>query len=234
VTGGGPGDGGAAASARLETDQVRLRALDAGDLDWLRRAETDAQLAFRWRLHGAHPSPMEYADQVWAGTLALFVVEAQPSADRPDGGLLGLVSAYQPDHRNGHCRVAAARLDPAGSADALFLGGVALFLDYLFQGWSFRKVYLETPEFNVGQFRSAIDRGVMRVEARLEEFVYLDGSYWDVLFLAVGREAWGRFGQTALGCRLLAKPAPALDLVDCTPVGTALLDDLVLVPGLDR
>ena len=186
----------------LSDERVRLRALGPDDLDWLRAAETGAWLSFRWRLHGAHPHPQEYAEQIWAGTLALFVAESATDA-RP----LGILSAYQPDHRNGHCRVAAARLESSGSADALFLAGLTMFFDYLFSGWPFRKLYLETPEFNIAQFRSALDRGVLQLEGRLREYVFLADRYWDVLFLSVSRQSWAEFRTTTLGRRLVGAAA---------------------------
>ena len=182
----------------LGTGAVRLRALGPQDLDWLRAAETGEFLAFRWRLHGAHPSPGEFVEQLWRGALALFVVERA-------GTPVGVLSAYQADHRNGHCRVAAARLDPDGSMDTSFMSGFGLFLEYLFAGWPFRKLYLETPEFNLGQFASAVDRGIFRVEARLEEFVFLADRYWDVLFLSVDRDSWTAFKATPAGRHLLAR-----------------------------
>lgn len=182
----------------LSNGQVRLRALDAGDLPWLRAAETDELLAFRWRLRGTHPSPQEFVEQIWQGVLALFVVERAG-----DGAPIGVLSAYQPDHRNGHCRVAAARLEPADSMDTSFMSGMALFFDYLFGGWPFRKLYFETPEFNLSQFASAVDRGLLRVEARLTEFMFLADRYWDMLFLSVDRPNWSEFRESPAGRHLL-------------------------------
>ena len=192
----------------LGNGHVRLRALGPHDLDWVRAAETDEFLAFRWRLRGGHPSPHDYVDQIWTGALAVFVVE-----QATDGRPIGIVSAYQADHRNGHCRVAAARLHPDGSMDTSFMAGVALFFEYLFTGWPLRKLYLETPEYNIGQFASAVDRGLLRVEARLEEFVFLADRYWDMLFLSVSRDSWSAFRATATGRHLLRRPVDLAGLV---------------------
>lgn len=182
----------------LSNGHVRLRALDVADLDWLRAAETDELLAFRWRLRGGHPSPNDFVDQLWHGLLVMFVVEKVD-----DGAPVGILSAYQADQRNGHCRVAGARLSLDGSMDSSFLAGLAIFLDYLFGGWPFRKLYLETPEFNLPQFASAVDRGILEIEARLAEFVFLADRYWDVLFLAVSREKWAELRESVLGRYLL-------------------------------
>ncbi|GAA1295813.1 hypothetical protein [Saccharothrix xinjiangensis] len=187
-----------AGTPALSNGHVRLRALGLADLDWLRAAETDELLAFRWRLRGGHPSPHDFVDQLWAGLLVMFVVERVGDAEP-----IGVLSAYQADQRNGHCRVAGARLALDGSMDTSFLAGLALFFDYLFGGWPFRKLYLETPEFNLPQFASAVERGFLVPEARLTEFVFLADRYWDVLFLAVTRESWASARTSAVGRHLL-------------------------------
>jgi hypothetical protein len=181
---------------RLGNGSVRLRALGMEDLDWLRAAETDELLAFRWRLRGGHPSPQEFVDQLWGGLLVMFVVEKH---EQP----IGILSAYQADQRNGHCRVAGARLNLDGSMDSSFLAGLALFFDYLFGGWPFRKLYLETPEFNLQQFASAVDRGFLHAEATLKDFVFLADRYWDVVFLSVTRDMWAAVRSSAVGRHLL-------------------------------
>ncbi|WP_153278485.1 hypothetical protein [Saccharothrix syringae] len=168
------------------------------DLDWLRAAETDELPAFRWRLRGGHPSPHDFIDQLWNGLLVMFVVEKAGDATP-----IGLLSAYQADQRNGHCRVAGARLTLDGSMDNSFLAGLALFFDYLFGGWPFRKLYLETPEFNLPRFASAVDRGFLVAEARPTAFVFLADRYWDVLFRSVTRESWASTRTSAPGRYLL-------------------------------
>src|SRR5687767_10077295 len=102
----------------LSNGHIRLRAISVEDLDWLRAAEADKSQPFRWRLHGGHPSPYDYVDQLWNGLLALFVVEKVD-----DRLAVGILSAYHADHRDGHCRIAGARLGADGSMDTSFLSG---------------------------------------------------------------------------------------------------------------
>jgi hypothetical protein len=182
----------------LHNGHVRLRPLAVEDLDWLRAVETGEFLAFRWRLHGGHPSPHDFVDQLWHGLLVMFVVERVS-----DGSVVGVLSAYHADHRNGLCRVGGARLVRNDSLDTAFLAGLAMLFDYLFDGWPFRKLYLETPEFNLPQFASAVERGVLVVEARLTEAVFLVDRYWDALFLSVSREMWLTMRSSVLGRYLL-------------------------------
>lgn len=178
-------DNGVARMPALTNGRISLRALSVEDLDWLRAAETSEFLAFRWRLRGGHPNPNDFVDQLWSGLIALFVIE-----QAGEGEPVGILSAYQADQRNGHCRVAGARLRANASLDSSFMSGLVLFFDYLFGGWPFRKLYLESPEFCLAQFRSAVACGYLTEEARLTEFVFLDDRYWDVVFLSVTRDAW--------------------------------------------
>lgn len=152
----------------------------------LRNLELSEELAFRWRHGGAHPSPDQYAASVWMDVLCNFLVFDSSSGA---GDPVGLVSAYQPDHANGHCRVAAARFIPSATAGRHVLRGAMLLLDHLFRGWPFRKVYFEVPEYNLPQFSSGIG-SLLTEEARLDDYLYLDGRYWSMCFLAITREHW--------------------------------------------
>jgi RimJ/RimL family protein N-acetyltransferase len=67
--------------------------------------------------------------------------------------------------------------------------GCALFFDYVFACWPFRKLYLELPEYNVPQVRSGIGT-YFRLEGRLRAHSYLTGRYSDELILALYRDDW--------------------------------------------
>jgi len=68
--------------------------------------------------------------------------------------------------------------------------GMALFLQYVFTCWNFRKLYAEFPEFNLPLFESALRRGYCQLEGRLREHVYFGRRYWDLLTVAVYRDVW--------------------------------------------
>jgi len=50
------------------------------------------------------------------------------------------------------------------------------------------------PEFNVGQFQSAIARGLLREEGRLVGHRYMDDRYWDQILYAIYRGEAQRYG----------------------------------------
>jgi hypothetical protein len=171
--------------AKLVGRGVQLVPLGAEHLPGLRTLELSSELAFRWRHSGQHLSPAEYADAAWHDVLCAFLV-FDGAAER---GPRGIVTAYQADHVNGHCRVAAARFGPADTPAFAVVRGMTLLFEYLFKGWPFRKLYLEVPEYNLSQIAS-ITEDLCPEEGRLASYCYLDGRYWDWIFLSVSRERW--------------------------------------------
>lgn len=138
--------------ARLRSRGTTLVPLAPEHLAGLRNLELAQGTAFRWRHGGAHPSPDEFAVGAWTDVLCTFLV----FGDRA-GEPRGIVSAYAPDHVNGHCRVGSARFGDSAGPSPTFARGVFLLFDYLFCGWPFRKLYLEVPQFNLDQFGSLTD-----------------------------------------------------------------------------
>lgn len=173
------------ADPKLEARGVRLVPLAPEHLSGLRALELSTELAFRWRHAGAHTSPEQYAASSWNDLLCSFLVFNPADLSSPRG----IVSAYQADHANGHCRVAAARFGPSERPALTVMRALVLLFDYLFAGWRFRKLYFEVPAYNLPQFRSAVGQ-VLVEEGRLNDYVYLNGEYWDWVFLALTRERW--------------------------------------------
>jgi len=107
-----------------------------------------------------------------------------------DRSRVGLVTAYRANHEDGHALVAGIRFDPYSRSPSMIIG-IGMFIDYLFACWSFRKLYMEVPEYNYRQFASGLGR-VFTLEARLRDHYYLDGERWDQLTLAIYRDTWNR------------------------------------------
>lgn len=172
--------------ARLTGRYVRLRAIEPEDYRSLRQAETASPLALRWRLGGASVPPELYPDSLWNSVLAGFLY--QPPSGPPGAGL---ITAYSADERHGFCYVAAAQLEDFGSPlrNALCtVEAVTIMIDYLFQGWPFRKIYFECADYNTDQFDSFLKRCTH--EGTLRDHLYLDGRYWDLGTWAVWRDQW--------------------------------------------
>ncbi len=143
----------------------------------------------RYRLRGATPSPESFRQALWERVLAQFVVVC-------DGKIIGLVSAFQPDFRNGHAHIAVvARPDaPPGTG----MEGVSLLIEHLFAEFDLRKVYAEVMAPNAGAFGSGVGR-VFVVEGRLTGHEYLEGEYHDMLVMAISRERWAENVDRLLG-----------------------------------
>lgn len=175
----------------LRGPRISLRAVEPRDYAELRRVELSGQLAFRWRHHGTHEPPEVYASSLWADVLFNFL------AFRTDNGEpFGIVSGYRPDMVGGHLCLAAARFERGVGLSTEMVAAVAIAIDYAFIGWPFRKVYLETPEYNLGQFLRDGRQSPFEVEARLREHVFLSGSYWDLVILSVSRNRWSEIADT--------------------------------------
>jgi RimJ/RimL family protein N-acetyltransferase len=175
----GPAGLSVAPSVPLAGRRVRLRAVLASDYDFLFQLAVDERTAPHWRYRGAPPRPEAFIGELWDGVLTQFIVERKDQRER-----LGLVTAYEPLARDGHCKIAAifrpdTRIWP--------LEAVFLFVNYLFAEFGFRKLYGEVIEYNLDAFASAIGRW-LETEGVLRGHELHAGRYWDVHILALWRE----------------------------------------------
>ena len=183
VGGGGP----AAHSPSLEGSRVYLRPVTEADYGFLFALSTDEATGYRWRFRGETPSPEGFTHAIWHNTIAQFIVCSNAS-DEPVGHVVGFNANMR--HRHAHVAM-VVRPDRAGRSWAL--EGAALFIDYLFANWDFRKLYAEVVDFNLAQFASITDLPAFAVEGRLTEHEYYGERYWDVVVVALRREGWQEF-----------------------------------------
>ena len=172
----------------LEGRRTRLRTLVPADYDYLYALATNEQISHRWQYRGATPSPEAFAQALWRNCLAQFIVEHKETRQR-----IGHVTAYDASERHGWCRIAVA-IDPALSHQGWALESFALFFNYLFTTWNFRKLYGEMLEPAYADMASGANRW-FRVEGRLHEHEWYDGRYWDLILLALHRDDWDREGR---------------------------------------
>lgn len=169
----------------LSSGAVRLRVVEPRDLEALYRLVSSEDLAYRWRYRGSTPSPDDFRRDLWKDTLAQFVVETTPKQE-----LVGLVSAYHANHRNQTAYLSLIATPEFGQTGVLMIAA-ELFVSFVFQNWNFRKLYSETLEFNLVQFKSAFgDRGPFREEGRLRDYEFFDGRFWDLIISSVDRGTW--------------------------------------------
>lgn len=167
-----PGDVGAA---------PRLVPLTAADEAAAFRLFTEGDALVRYRLRAHTPSPEEFHRFLWDRVEAQYLVA---SGDQ----VIGLVSAFEADHRNRHAHVAAV-----SAAGWVGSGAVAwamtTFVTGLFRDFDFRKLYAEVLASNLERFWSGTGQR-FHLEGRLAGHEYVDGRHEDLLVLAAYAEDW--------------------------------------------
>jgi hypothetical protein len=176
---------------------VRLRPVTPRDYELIQALELGTDLAFRWRFRGSTPSPEQWAQTLWRGVIAQYLV-VSPGQERPSG----LVLAYNANFQDQYAYVAVARFEAQKRSPVMMLG-FGMFIHYVFTCWPFRKLYLESSAYNYDQFASGVGR-YFEVEGRLRSHSFFGGQYWDQLTLAIYREPWMELGK-----RLIAVESPA-------------------------
>src|SRR5262249_7435820 len=131
---------------------VGLRPIMPSDYALLQMLETNGEVGARWRFRGQTMSPEQWSATLWQGVLAQFLVFAH-GQELP----IGMVKAYRASFQDRTAYIGGLRFD-VGEESALMMRGFALFIEYVFRCFDFRKLYLESPSYNVGQFASGIGR----------------------------------------------------------------------------
>jgi hypothetical protein len=105
-----------------------------------------------WRFRDHVPPLPDFIEGLWHGVLLQTVICAGPSSE-----VMGLVSAYNADFRNGTCELALVQRPDVGHR-GLALVGASQFLDGLFANWPFRYVIVEVYGPSFGSLASALER----------------------------------------------------------------------------
>ena len=170
---------------------IFLKPIQVDDYALIQAAEMHPLIAQQWRFRGHTPSPEAWANALWSGVFAQFLVVERQTSNR-----LGLVMAYRHDAQNGLAHVGATSFSPDTKSPGVMLG-LFMFFEYLFWTWPLRKLYFEVPEYNVSQFGSAIGR-LVEIEGRFREHSFFGGKYWDEFILSLTRSKWDRIGPRLL------------------------------------
>lgn len=181
------------AISEMRTRSIKLRPIQAADMQELYASALDPRWSFKWRFRGLTPSFQEFSNALYAGSLCQFVVERLS-----DRRALGLVSCYNARHDAGFAYIAFTRTAPPGNKpNSEMMEAGYLLISFVFQNWDFRKLYAEVPGFNWGQFERATNT-FFHVEGVLKDHDYFDGKYWDHRLLAIYRTEWVAIGRTLL------------------------------------
>ncbi len=172
------------AGALLRGPTYELRPIEPAMMGFLYQLATSSEVGYRWRFRGAVPNYETFEASFWQGTLCQFV-----AVDRSSSQPCGHVVCYNPEMAHGYASVAAVFL-PEQVGTGAPLHCVGSFVRYVFTVWPMRKLYLEVPSFNLGQFADGRGR-LFEEEGRLAEHDYYAGRYWDRHVLAVYRHHVG-------------------------------------------
>lgn len=105
--------------------------------------------------------------------------------DCKSGEYVGFLVSYGYAFNDGHIRVMAYIEKKYRSCG---YGGLAMlrFLHVLFQFYNIRKIYTEVYEFNDDSLKAHLGAG-FEEEARLKEYRYYDGRFWDFITFSIDR-----------------------------------------------
>jgi RimJ/RimL family protein N-acetyltransferase/acyl carrier protein len=193
--------------------RVGLRGIDPTDYDFLYHLATDPERSWRWRFRGATPSPERFVQELYGGVLTQFIAEALDTREP-----LGHLVAYDARIDDGTCHFAILGT-PRAESTGLLIEATILFLGYLFDTSSFRKLYAEIPAFTMPAIASSVS--FLTEEGRLREYAYYGGRYWDTHILAVSRDEWAEVASRAQ--RFLRRGAVG-DRTGCPPDFESFVD----------
>jgi acyl carrier protein/RimJ/RimL family protein N-acetyltransferase len=203
----------------LRARHVYLKPVTPSDYPFLQMLELAGELAPRWRHRGATPNPDQWAQTLWTGVLAQFMVVGV-TTNKP----IGRVVIYQPNFQDRYAYFAALRFEPNDRSPIMMLG-ISLFLRYVFTYWDFDKLYMEVPEYNLPQFASGLGR-FFEIEGRLRGHFRVGGRSWDQLILALYRETAVKEGarlRLDRGQRSVITPETTVD--GSVPSATSIVPD---------
>jgi RimJ/RimL family protein N-acetyltransferase len=181
-------EGHAFRQGRYESADVRLRPLAEDDIAAIYFASLDPDSAHRWRYRGRTPSPEAFRQSLFTDAiLAQFMVENRSDPEHA----VGLVSGYNADLVSGHCYIALLRTDGAlrrPQSAGLMVEGAILFIQYVFDHFELKKIYVEVPEYNQSLIQGA--DAVFKKEGDLRDHYVYRGRSWAQYLYACYREDW--------------------------------------------
>lgn len=176
--------------------QYFLRPLLSSDTDWLYSLSISAGTS--WRYAARTPSPTEFFQQLWSGIHAQFMV-CERSTERS----VGLVGTYRLNLEASHVHMFAVGTSSAPSAA---IEGAGLLVEWVFGEMDLDKIWFEATELSFRAFAS-FER-FCTVEARLANYAYAQGRFFDLIIMSLTRSQWEEL-RPVLDTRLAARPRSA-------------------------
>lgn len=174
-------------------ESVVLRAVTRQDfatfLGW-RSQLTDMRV---WTAPTSVPSLEQFTpemDLIIRQSLLLLVTTKE------DGQAIGFVQAYNMNQVDGWCFL-AVYFAPEFRRQRYGAEAFLPFVDYLFRHFNLHKIYMEMQEFNMAFYQAAIETGAFVEEGRFRDHTRYDGRYWDMVRVALYRDAWNNIRDWA-------------------------------------
>ena len=171
--------------ATLTSANVRLRTLTPADFGPLYEAATAPSSGARWRFRGKTPSPEMFQATLFDNVLAQFVVAGRNRSD-----CIGLVVAYNPDLACGHAAFGFYRVNCPSAPRGAMMEGAGLFIQYCFDSWPLRKIFIELPSYNGFLIETLVRLGVVKHEGKLCDYYFHNGKYCDLEHYSIARTTW--------------------------------------------
>lgn len=176
----------AAMGVPLSGVRTRLAPMTDAHVEDLHAIATSGPAIGEWPCLGKNLSVVEFYRELWAAGSMHFAIERTDS-----DAVIGLVHAVEPNFRNLTVGI-GMMLAPDLWRSGWPLEAVVTYVDYLFVGWRFRKLYFRVSGSGVERIGSAIGLVLERECVQRDHFVLAQGATDDLYTLALQREVWER------------------------------------------
>jgi acyl carrier protein len=168
----------------LFSKRLRLREIAPADYGFLYHLATEPDSAYRYRFRAGLPSFEEYFSGFRHANVFMNLLIVSADEEAPQGTIM----CYQADFRNRHAYL-AMQMRPELMGHGLAMEAAELLIRYLFGGYDFEKLYVETLGFSLPRFASVLSK-LFEIEGRLRNHERFGGKSWDLYTLALYKTRW--------------------------------------------
>ena len=153
------------------------------DLRWIVDLHRGQRVAGPWRQGAASVPPPGEWQAIWQNVAHQLVV-----TDNTTGSPVGLVAAYNVDHRHGYAYLSIVLRSDASP----FVSGEAssMFIEYLFVNLRMRIVLIESANARVGAFVAGSKLATVRVRMNDQWWDYKSDTYHDWVVASIDAADW--------------------------------------------
>lgn len=171
-------------SATWEGGPFSIRPLLPSDAPYMYALATSPAAIVSWRHRGTTPPPDKVLSSLWSNAEVVMIGLAE-------GRPVGVIVLYEPDYRNQVASLAVLTDDQQVGSGVVF-GPVRLFLNYVFDVFPFRKLYIESDGSTyLDRFgSSAATASLVQEEGRLKDYYLFSKATRDKVIVTLDRNTW--------------------------------------------